>query len=75
MQVSNHTSPSIWDEMPITLRQYLFRETFDQLVREDDIPVDASTVFLIHEAVATTLLEHPEVDPDEKRPHKEWRKV
>ena len=72
--VSNHRAPSIWDDVPLTRRQYYFREALDDLIRNEKGLVTAHGIYMIREAVSTTLMEHPELDPDEVKPHSEWRK-
>jgi uncharacterized protein YneF (UPF0154 family) len=46
----------------LTRRAYLLRTAF----------LAGADYFLAQEAVATTLMEHPELDPDELRTLEEW---
>jgi hypothetical protein len=61
--MDRYNEPALLDPPPLTRRQYLVLTVIEQT---------GCDVFLAMEAVASTAVEHPEWDMDEKRTFEEW---
>lgn len=58
--------------VPITRRQFLEDTAIIELAQKQGA-VSVADIFVIKEAVASTALEHPEWDMEEKKTPEEWK--